>query len=633
MAEDSFIFTADYARKDTVGVLEGVAIILPEWKVLRSDGKVDDVGIPVPVSTPTAAAGSGGAAGTVPDGDYIYKVTYETDEGFYGTGSATFSVTVSDQEIDIDLSTLTNFRAHSAVSQVVIWRSLNGGTILYRVAAVAVGTQSYTDDNSDASISVNNTLQVAEQSFKVPAKDTYGFVFRAKNHLIAAGPADYWDDSSIYRNKVAWSGIETQTGLPFPEGWPDENVGTVQNGGEPLRSGTMLGDICLLFEESEIWMWTWINNPDTETGNGNMEPVGAGRGTVAFKTVINVDGDVWSLDHQGIFNYKGGQSIAPVTEVIQREFDRINWEQAANFCGAYDDKRIIWFVSLDQEEENKYAFVLDRASLKTGKGIRWWLYHLPQGVRDCTSYIAGNSSGNAQHGIAGKRVIQILTTQGHEQYMVEGVYLDSVHPDITQAGDIDSASDQVFTYAAGTFSSGNANAAGAMVQFDHPSTPDPLVIASATSTTFTLKDALAANLPAGTTFTIGTIKGYWRSGQLDVGGPEKPKDFAAVAVVTNPMPLEGEIRIVTRAGRLGEFAAGKNETSRTGYELEVYKPGTILKTGGRLRGTGNRTGYAEVPVHGRDARYIQVEIQDESIYPWEVVGYYVQSLPYTKRTK
>ena len=635
MANNALINISNYPRKDTVAVLEGVAITLPDWKVLRTDGRVDDVGIPKPVSVPTAAVGSSGTPGTVPDGDYQYKVVYKDSEtGFYGEGSDTFTVTVTDDEIDIDLSPLTNHAAHSGVDKIAIYRTLNGGTLLFYVDEVAIGTQSYTDDKSDAEISVNDNLQVAEQSFKVPAKDTFGNIVRAKNHLMAFGAADYWNDASVYRNKVAWCGIETQTGIPFPEGWPDENVGTVQNGGEHLRSGRMLGDVFILMEEAEIWMWTWVDDdPDTENGSGNMEPVGAGRGTVTFKTLIDVDGELWSMDRQGFFNYKGGQSIAPVEEPVRREFDRINWRQAAQFHGAYDAKRIYWFVALDEDDECNYAFVLDRASLKTGKGLRWWLHHYPQGARDSTSYIAGNSSGGEQHGFAGKRVVQIITTEGHEQIITEGAFLDGVSPDLTNSGATGGASAQVFTPAAGTYASGNATLAGTYVRFDHPSTPEPLLIASSTATTFTLKTALSASLPAGTTFTIGYIHGYWRSGQLDAGGPETMKDFNSIAVVTNPMPLEAEIRVVTRSNRRGEFVSGKTEAQRTGYGLTQYLPGAALRTGGRLRGTGNRTGYQEVPVHGQDGRYITVEFQDQSAYPWEVVGYYLQATPYPKGKK
>lgn len=635
MATNKLISITDYARKDTLAVLEGVAVMLPEWKVIRSDGRVDDVGIPVPVATPSAAAGSAGTPGTVPNGVYQYKITYETDEGFYGEGSATFTLDTlgADVEIDIDLSGLTNFRDHSAVTKVGIWRTQASGTILFKVATVVVGTQSYTDDNSDAAISTNNTLQVAEQAFSIPTKNTFGNVILARNRLIAFAAADYWDDTSEYRNKVAWCGLNEETGLPMPEGWPAENEGTVQNGGEHLRSGTMLGDVFYLFEENEIWTWIWVDNPDPESGNGNMEPVGAGRGAVTFKSVVNVDGDAWVMDRLGFYNFKGGQNISPIEEPIKEEFDRINWRKVAQFHGSYDDKRIYWFVALDEDDECNYAFVLDRASIKTGKGLRWWLYHYPQGARDSTSYIVGNSSGGEQHGLAGKRVVQIITAQGHEQYLVEDVFQDSVHPGLTSSGVTSGSATQIFSAASGVFASGNANLAGCFVRFNHASTPEPLLISESAAGNFTLKTALGTALPAGTSFTIGYIHGFWRSGQLDAGGPDMMKDYDAVAVVTNPRPLEGEIRVVTRNGRLGEFVSGKTETSRTGYRMTVYEPGAMLKTGGRSGTTGNRDGYKEVPIMGKDGRYIEVEFQDESPLPWGIVGYYVQSKSYPKSKK
>src|SRR5688572_6336481 len=93
------------ARKDTLAVLNGVALTLPEAKSIRVSGAVNDIGIPKPTAAPTAAAGAAGS----PDGAYIYKVTFKDSvTGFFGEGSDTFSVTVTNQRITVDLSPITN---------------------------------------------------------------------------------------------------------------------------------------------------------------------------------------------------------------------------------------------------------------------------------------------------------------------------------------------------------------------------------------------------------------------------------------------------------------------------------------------------------------------------------------------
>jgi hypothetical protein len=621
------VSTTNVARKDTVAVLDGVAVVAPEMRTIRESGAVNVLGIPKPANAPTAAAGAAGN----PDGAYIYKVTFkDSTKGYFGEGSDTFSITVASQKVVIDLTPITNEADHSEVDILQIWRSLAGGTILFLVDEIAIPlAASYTDDASDASISVNDTLPVAEQAYKFLSADTFGWVVRTKDRLMFGGSRNYYENHTT-RNQCAWTPVEPNSGIPFVEAVPDENYGTFENGGKHLRGGTMLGDVFVVFEDDEIWNWVWIDNPDTQVGNGSLAPMGIGRGTVAFKTIVNADGDVWSMDMQGFFNYRGGQSITDVTEPIVEEFKRINWNERAQFHGAYDDKRIYFFVALDADTECKHVFVLDRKSVQASKGIRWWLYKLPQGVRDSCVDTLGDSNENEDFNLSGRKVVRIITPAGYEGMILEGVYTDMVHPEITKEGDIDSASAQVMTMAAGTFKVDNATLAGVFVEFDHPSTPEPLEIASSTATTFTLKTALSAALPAGTTFKLGLIKGHWTSGQLDAGGPEAMKHYTGVGVVVNPLPEEGEIRVVTRNGRLGEFVSGVDETNRTGYELEQYKPGTVLKTGGRSRGTGNRDGYKEVPVHGRDGRYIEVEIQDESYLPWELVGYYVKSTAYPK---
>lgn len=623
---DAFaIGTFDVSRKDSVAVLDDVAISLPEYKVFRTDGSVNDVGIPRPVAVPTASAGAAGN----PNGAYIYKITYKDSvKGYFGQGSDTFSISVTNQQVVIDLTTLTNKAAHSAVDKIQIWRSAAGGSILFLVEEIAIASTSYTDNSSDATIGVNDTLPVAEQAYAVPTKDTFGFTVRAKDRVFDFGAADYYDDASEYRNKGAWSAVEPNAGIPFPEARPSENVVTFENGGEHLRSATVVGDFLAIFEESDIWMWVWIDNPDGQTGNGTLEPMGVGRGAVTFKAVVNVDGEVWVLDRQGVYRWEGGQSVTDVTETISREFNRINWSEVAQFHGTYDDKRVYWFVAMDGDTECRHVFVLDRKAAQSGRGIRWWLYFLPQGARDSTSYIAGASDTNEDFNMANIRVAQIITSEGYEQILKEGIYLDGVHPEITNAGVTASTADRVFSCTGADFDVGNATLAGAYVLFDDPRTPDPLVIESSSTNTFTLKNTLAFTLAAGTAFTIGYIKGIWRSGQLDTGGPETMKHYNQLAVVTNPMTEEGELRISTRNHRYGPFVSGVDESNRTGYRLDQYKPGAALKTGGRARGTGNRLGYAELPIIGRDGRYVSVEVEDNDCVPWELVGYYVQATPF-----
>lgn len=388
----------------------------------------------------------------------------------------------------------------------------------------------------------------------------------------------------------------------------------------------MIGESMAVFEENETWWWTWLDNPDAQTGNGNLEPMGLGRGTVTFKSKVVVDGMAWCLDRQGIWGYQGGERVFEIGGRLQAEFDRINWDEVAQIHAAYDDKRIYFFVPLDADTEIKYAFVLDRKSLQTRQGARWWLYYIPQGARDSTHYVLGPSSTAIDFNMVGKRVVHIITTEGYEQVFSEGVYSDGVHPEITHEGTLTGATTTVMTDGTGTFVVGNANLEGVYAWIDDPRSPDPVPVASSTSTTFTLKNALGYTPAVGTAYKLGKITSFWRSGQLDLGGPEVMKHFSQVAVVLSPKPEEGEIVITTRHGRLGEFIAGKSEANRTGWELVQYARGAKLKSGGRWGTTGNREGYTEVPIFGRDARYVEIEFFNEDYLPFELIGYYIQAV-------
>jgi hypothetical protein len=133
----------------------------PDWlfvagsgEIFKSDkdGLTSNWGIDIPGGAPTATA-QGAATGSLGEGDYIYQITYyNADSGHRSNGNGT-DVTVTC--VDTDSVELTNIPASAdpQVTHIEIWRSIVGGTTLFRhPTRIANGTATFTDSHADASL-------------------------------------------------------------------------------------------------------------------------------------------------------------------------------------------------------------------------------------------------------------------------------------------------------------------------------------------------------------------------------------------------------------------------------------------------------------------------------------------------
>ncbi|MBK8583445.1 MAG: hypothetical protein IPL86_17015 [Flavobacteriales bacterium] len=544
--------------------------------------------------------------------------------GEFGKASAIASRTVTAKKVLLDLTTITNEAAHSLVDTFQIWRTLAGGTVAFLVDEVANTTASYDDNNSDASISTNRTLPVGLLAYDVYPQDSHGFCIAHGTRIFAFDAPDYHDDTNANVGCARWSEVDPEDG-PFPNAWPLKNFNDFLRR-KRLRSAAGMGDFIAVFEDDDIWIWAYIDDPDQLIGNGRLEPMDVGRGAVTFKSVVPVDGDPYCMDRKGIYNYKGGQQVTAISEAVQGVFDRVNWSERAQISGTYDEERIYWFLPLDADTECRYALVLDRRSVQNGLGLRWWLYHLPMAARDCTSFVQGNSTKAKAFGHAGRRFASIITEEGYEHVIDPRALSDGAHPLLAFEDTTLLADDQTFgPTGGGPCALGVNDFAGLYVLFDNVLTPEPLLIQSSDATTFTLAAALAFDLPLGTPYKIGSIKTLWASGQIDSGGPQQIKRHDRVNMLFKAMPYEGaEVKVTTLHDRKGAFVAGKTSSIDEKVSTVQWQPGHVVKTGGRS-GSSNAGGYARVPVMGEDARLVQVIVEENGYLPWELVGYYMDS--------
>lgn len=127
------------------------------WRVNGTDANLKYDGtnvVNMGVETPTAPAVATGAAGNL-TGDYYYKVSYQVDSYSEGNASVASSlVQPSSEKVTVTKPTST---PEADVTHWIIYRTKAGATTYYKLASVAIGTGTYSDDVIDTSLDTGST--------------------------------------------------------------------------------------------------------------------------------------------------------------------------------------------------------------------------------------------------------------------------------------------------------------------------------------------------------------------------------------------------------------------------------------------------------------------------------------------
>ena len=627
MTQALHIGNDDTSRKQTVAELNDLAIVLPRARTISHRGtKVNDHGIPIPTGTMANSTIAGSLTGTYLFGFTFYDPDYDAESAPRSLTSA--ALTAQTKRFNVRSLTSTNTR----VKRIRGYRSLAGGNVLFlalETSTIGLGTASATStvrfNMSDATISANDTLKIATQAKRVIPRDKYGMAIRHGVRLFPAAPANYYGkmftsstaprayaEGSITANRVIWSEADSA------DAFPSDNAVNV-GGTDPNRSLRGIGDAIAVFKDNETFLWIYRDDPDGNTGDGSIQNMFTGRGAITFKAAINVDGKLFVMDRRGWYEYGGGQATLDITDEIRPLLERINWAVSAEISGTFDDDRIYWSLPLDGATECYHVLVLDRIAYQANQGAYWWLYYYPMGVRDLDSHINGRDPYSVARGLSGMRLAAAITSNGDEMVLSKG-YRDGAHPNWTAEGVTSAAAAKTFRkLGGGLFKSSNIDARGCMVKFDDDRRPDPLLIASATSLTFTLAASLGANIAAGTAYTIGGIKAYWKSPNLDFGTPHDKKNGFGIDLRFVPQGINNRARMKVMADRRGPEIVVKS-TTQTGWRATRNKDFVEFDTGGTFASNG-RTGFVELPMHSRNWCETQIEIGSSNVdNPWRLSG-------------
>jgi hypothetical protein len=643
------IATASRSQKQTVAELNNVAVVLPEGVTLSKACTVrNPVGIPIPNAAPSVVGT--GAAGSVTGTVYYAAVFVDSTTGTNGAPTSVVGVTVTDKQVSLSFTPITNEGSNTRVNAMDIYRTLSSGTVLFWLARTSHTATRFVDRKSDAFISANDTLKVFNQAHRQLPQNTYAGILEHMERLFVYGDPNFPGDRST-SPAARWRGVATTLSSAAPgtpalsaaqqlsfagsasvrarglrpgtviyegkgnqirwcekdnaDAWPTDNIADV-GGPEPIRSGATMGKDIYWFKRNEIHRHSYGADPDKNTGDGSIYDMEVNRGACTIKSVVNVDGSLFVMDPKGWYQYRGEQSIFELGESIKPILDRINWQHEAQISGSYDEKRVYWAFPLDGDTECRHVMVLDRLAFESGRGVRWWLWFVPQGIRDMSSGYLGEDADSIAFGLAGKRVCAIITTAGFEYFFAD-VYTDGVHPDLTNSGKTTgSASSLTLTMSGATFKSGNNDVLGAYARFIRDELPNQLQIASCTTTTFTLATGAGFNIPVGTSFVIGGIGAYWKSRQFAVDGPHDLKTPFGLSIEYLPLGKNSTMKVWGAGDRLAPVINYESDT-QTGYRMASNEAAVIVDMGGKFNSHG-RTGFVEIPLHAADYGYLQISV-------------------------
>lgn len=426
---------------------------------------VNTAGIPEPDNAVGVATGAAGAL----TGNYAYyAVLVDGTREIMGNPSAqSATVSPAGQRVTVDLTTITNEAANSRVTHIDLYRNLNGGSVYFFVARVTVATASYSDNNSDATISANDTLELDNNA---PTAETYGVAKADRGYMFSIGSHN-GIGGTTYEHDFIWSK------LVRADNQPTVNRTKVEPGlyGR-LVTAEASGPFMVFYKERAIYELHFNVDPSVTTGDGAAQTVNTRYGTFNDRCVVNMQGVHFVMGEQGIFVYQGGGSVKEIHLPLKHYWDRVNLARKRWFSAAQDNDRIYFFVALDGETECRYCFVLDLNAWKAEQPPRWYVYEFDFGVRDCISFQfgpTGPSSLCSGFGMDWKRVVCVLTEMGYTGYLAAG-YRDLVDPRLTATGTTTAGgSTTTFVDTAGTFTYTNqpgvtVDVVGAYVSFINP---------------------------------------------------------------------------------------------------------------------------------------------------------------------
>lgn len=270
-----------------------------------------EAGIAAPSTAPTVAlSGAGSLTGTV-----TYAYTYYDSATRTESNPSPVSSSISPSSQTVQLSLLPG--THPRADKLRIYRTDPGGTLLYRLAEIAIASTTYDDDGS---VDANPTLPLFYDN-DVPLEYEHmafvkGFAFGSIGNTL------YWSKAYAY------------------EHWPALNVTEVPfEGNDTIRALVAFQDTLVIFGRRNIVLLAGSG------GNWTLSRTDVDSGIVSDRAYVEVDGALVYLDYDGLKSIPGGQRVAPKLDRVFAQLDAADIEAYALLY--VPEERALWASSSD----------------------------------------------------------------------------------------------------------------------------------------------------------------------------------------------------------------------------------------------------------------------------------------------
>lgn len=612
-------FDHDFRVRQYLAQLNRCALFVPAMKgvtdtagSLNSFNQVNDAGILVPDAAPSPSVGAAGN----PNGTYSYYVTfYDSVRDVEGNPSAkSASVSPSSQQVTVSFSPITNEGTNTRVDKIRVYRNLDGGSVYHRIATVDSTDASYVDDFADTDIINNAPMTFTNVALSA---DTFGFVTSFRDRVFPMGPYNQIGGTD-YDDMVWWSKTGQLDSFPV---WHSLIVERGRNG--IIRWGGGHGDNFYVFKDNAIYQWRWDTDPHAIYGDGFGRTVNWFRGTLNGKTVVNDNGNLYSMDANGIFLFAGGPNTTELAVPLKTFWDRINWTKKDLFHSVRTEDKIYFFVALDEDTEPHHSFVLDLRAIKLGIGYRWWVHKWDAAIMGSCRYYTGNGTNADTYGETNKWKAMVITKAGHTFCLDQG-FRDGLAPFLGEevfgevrgpTGTTEGAHATIVTDTSGKFldttRTPNVDVVGLYVRFDDDDFPDAYEITAATATTFTFVGTGSA-VPSGTSYTIGAIpEVMWASKNHNFNTYAK-KSLPEVLMTFKPLGVNKALSITSMKDRM-VVEDNVNSRNDDGAEHTADEDEVELNLGGDIINEGG-SGHYDMPIGGAAFTYFQLKIHGSGIH-------------------
>lgn len=379
----------------TVGVLWMAGGGMDDIYGAYSTSKITSNGVPIPtgaISGTGTGTGSGLASGT-----YYLAVAYrKTSTQAISNAVLDAAVTISsDQNIDIDLSGLTNVDT-TKFDKVYIYLSAVGGSSDFTTGDLILQTDITTSNptytgtpvlsNQNVPRSGNTTLDNSD----LPS-GTFKTMTLFKRRLVTA------DEGTLYISD-----------LNKPESWPAHNVITIPSGGPITGLATLsfttptssnLDEYLVIFKEREMWVLTGTGTVTNSLPDWSLTFIDF-IGTNSQTCIVNANGYIAWLSQSGVYIWDGSDKPIYASKLIEMFFTEdgdIDKSKLYLSWGIRHDKtqQIIWYLSHKIYGEQMFAIKMDMR-LTLPQATRTANQRLLEAVFTTDTFDSGLYAGDAQ---------------------------------------------------------------------------------------------------------------------------------------------------------------------------------------------------------------------------------------------